>query len=132
MRRVHAILVIVAVLAAPWALVARSFAAESSGCNGYCCPTRGPHSHHLHGAQNAPAQAADMQCHHGNAGRMLDCSMHSGHQALDYGLLSPLAPTSPSLQQEIAPPAASRRAQAMRAVALSQGFLAAPFEPPRS
>jgi hypothetical protein len=131
MRRAYAILAILALLAAPWALVARSFAAGVDGCDGYCCLPHGSHARH---PQNSSPQAADadMQCHHREAGHMLHCSMRSGQQGLAFGLLSPLAPTSPSVSQRIVTPETSRRHFFGSTFDLTAGYSAAPFEPPRS
>jgi hypothetical protein len=130
MRRAHAILVIMALVAAPLALVARSLAASASDCNGYCCLTHGRHSHR---SQTPPPKSPDdgMQCHQGESARAMDCSMRSGYTGMDFGLLAPIVPVTPSLLDRIAAPAASRRSFTSALSATTVGFRSTPFEPPR-
>jgi|SRR5215469_18882670 len=135
MRRVHAILAIVALLAAPWALVARSFAAPMADCNGYCCLPHGSQSHSQHSHPQRPSKklASDaMQCHHGSQDQMLPCSMRSGNAVPDYGLAAPIVPATPSAQETLAPPESARSAVVTAPTAASSGFLARPFQPPRA
>jgi len=130
MRRLQATLVIVALLAGPLALVSRGFATDAGECNRYCCLPHGTHSYH---GQNSPSKVSGaMQCHHGDAGSLVKCFMRSGHHNLDFGLLAPMTPTSPSLLQRLAAPQASRYPFTGREFALPAGHFAAPFEPPRS
>jgi hypothetical protein len=133
MRRVHSILAILALLAVPWALLARSYAAGMDGCDGYCCLPHGAHAHHSQKHPSAVAQSnAGMECHHGDAGRSLDCSMRSGHHNPDYGLLAPLVSTSPSAIERISGPGASRHSLFATSPDAVAGFLAPAFEPPRA
>lgn len=132
MRRVQAILAILALLAAPWALLARAYAAGMDGCDGYCCLPHGPHAHHSQKHPGAAESTAGMQCHHSDAGRALNCSMRSGYHNPDYGLLAPLVPVTPSAIQRISAPSASRHALIAALPEATAGFLAPPFEPPRS
>ncbi|MGA7917566.1 MAG: hypothetical protein WCA00_20200 [Candidatus Acidiferrales bacterium] len=84
---------------------------------------------------NSPQRSAHdgMSCEHGALGHMLECTMKPGHQRMEYGLLSPLAPTRASALASIAalhlPRVARLHAPAEN---LSAGFLADPFQPPRS
>jgi hypothetical protein len=93
MRRAQAILVILALLAAPLALLARSAAGSMSGCAGMCCP--------IHGSHAARVLHEKMLCHHGEAGHFFECAITPGHHGIDYGLIAPLAPTAPSLASSI-------------------------------
>jgi hypothetical protein len=133
MRRVQAILVIVALLATPLALLARAVDPGMSDCNGMCCLPHGGH-HHFPVKNTAPASHEDeMACHHGPFGHMMDCSMRSGQQRMDYGLIAPFPPARTSVVASIDRPKVSRRAGSQfPAVNLSAGFLAGPFQPPRS
>lgn len=132
MRRTQAILVILALLATPLALLARATGMDSMACNGMCCL---PHGHHHSMAADAPQRSArdGMSCEHGALGHILECTMKPGHQRMEYGFLSPLAPTRPSALAAVAalnlPRVASFHSPAEN---LSAGFLADPFQPPRS
>jgi hypothetical protein len=97
MRRAQAILVIVALLSTPLALLARVNDPGMPDCNGMCCL---PHSSHHHSPARTPPpepQKDDMACHHGAAGQMMECSMNSGQHRMDYGLLAPF----PNLHQSM-------------------------------
>ncbi|MGH9866485.1 MAG: hypothetical protein ACRD4H_13840, partial [Candidatus Acidiferrales bacterium] len=79
-RRIQAASLIVALLAVPFALVARAYACAPQECTMMCCLA---HKHagrgmkmNCHGA--ADASACVMQC--------------SSRQSVDYGLASPLPP----------------------------------------
>jgi hypothetical protein len=64
---------------------------------------------------------------------MMDCSMKSGQQRMDYGLIAPFPPGRTSLLAFIDRPKVSRLANSQfPAGNLSAGFLAGPFQPPRS
>jgi hypothetical protein len=133
MRRVQAILVIVALLATPLALLARAVDPAMPDCNGMCCLPHGGH-HHSPVKNTAPAAPEDeMACHHGAARHIMDCSMRSGQQRMDYGLIAPFPPAQTSVATAIEQPKASRLARSQfPAFKLSAGFLAGPFQPPRS
>ena len=123
MRRAQALLVIVALLAAPLALLARSAAGSMSGCAGMCCPTHGTHT--------ARVLHEKMLCHHGEPGHVLKCTMTSGHHGVDYGLIVPVAPTAPSAIASVGIPDLSRAVTAQLHEAAASGFLSTPFQPPR-
>ncbi len=132
MRRTQAILVILALLSTPLALLARTTASDAMDCNGMCCLPHGPHHSMPHQTpQNSGHNG--MACEHGALGYALECTLKSGHQRLDYGLLSPIAPTKPSALVSITavnlPRAAGFQSYAQN---LSAGFLSNPFQPPRS
>jgi hypothetical protein len=133
MRRVQAILVIVALLATPLALLARAVDPAMPNCNGMCCLPHGSH-HHAPVRNTSPEpQKDDMACHHGSAGHMMECSMKSGQQRMDYGLIAPFPPARTSSLAYIVRPKVSRFDNSQfPAENLSAGFLAGPFQPPRS
>jgi hypothetical protein len=133
MRRVQAILVIAALLATPLALLARAVDPGMPECNGMCCLPHG--GHHKSPAPNtAPAShEEEMACHHGALGHMMECSMRSGQPRMDYGLLAPFPPAHASVVMSLDRPRVSRFASSQfPAGNLSAGFLAGPFQPPRS
>jgi len=123
MRRAQAILIIVALLATPLALLARSSAGGMSGCTGMCCPTHGTHA--------ARVLHEKMLCHHGNLGHVLECTMTSRHHGVDYSLIVPVAPTAPSTIAFVGIPDVSRAVPAQLYEVASFGFLSTPFKPPR-
>ena len=73
-----------------------------------------------------------MDCHHGQAGHAMFCSMKASHQLMDFGFLAPLAPTAPSSSVILVLPVPARAAIAQSIDSLPAGFFSAPFEPPRS
>jgi hypothetical protein len=132
MRRAQAILVIVALLATPLALLARASDPGMPDCNGMCCLPHG--SHHSPARHSSPApEQKEMTCHHGDVGHMMECSMKSGQHRMDYGLLAPYPPARTSaLASLIAPKLSRLTGSLLFAGDLSAGFLAGPFQPPRS
>jgi hypothetical protein len=133
MRRVQAILVIVALLATPLALLARADDTGMADCDGMCCLPHGSH-HHAPARNSSPEpQNDDMACHHGALGHMMECSMRSGQPRMDYGLLAPFPPAHASVVMSLDRPRVSSFANSQfPAGNLSAGFLAGPFQPPRS
>ena len=133
MRRLKAILVIVALLSAPLAVLAQTGSEDMLSCGGMCCL---PHGAHHHGpARNSTPEPLkdDMACHHGAAGHMMECSMKSGQSRMDYGLIVPFPPAQTSAAAFVERPNMSRFAKSQfPAGNLSAGFLAGPFQPPRS
>jgi hypothetical protein len=123
MRRAQAILVIVALLATPLALLARSAAGSMSGCAGMCCPTHGGHA--------ARVLHEKMLCHHGEAGHLFECSMTPGHHGIDYGLISTVAPTTPSAVTSFGAPDVHRAFASEYREAATSRFLSTPLQPPR-
>jgi hypothetical protein len=133
MRRAQAILVIVALLSTPLALLARSTGTNSMDCNdGMCCLPHGPHHSTPQHAPQRPVHEG-MSCEHGTGSHIIECTMNAGHHRMDYGLLSPIAPTKPSAVVSITPLNLPRVA-GLQAPAqnLSAGFLTSPFQPPRT
>ena len=97
MRRAQAILVIVALLATPLALLARSAAGSMSGCAGMCCPTHGSPCRSRTSRKNAvPSRRSSAMS--------FECTMTSGHHGIDYGLIVPVAPTAPSAITSVGTP----------------------------
>lgn len=132
MRRTQAILVIFALLATPLALLARATGMDSTACNGMCCLPHGPH-HAM--ASTTPQRSAHdgMSCEHGALAHLVECTMKPGHPRIDYGLVSPLAPTRPSALASIEAlhlPSVARVQS--RNETPAAGFAANPFQPPRS
>jgi len=113
MRRAQVFLVIAALLATPLALLARAEACNSAACTMMCCLPHGAHSH--------PGQP--MACH---------CPSKSGKHLPEFGLIAPIAPTAPEAFATVAAPASSRTAVPLSSLSLTQGFSAAPFNPPRA
>jgi hypothetical protein len=133
MRRAQAILVIVALLATPLALLARANDSGMADCNGMCCLPHGGHHHSPALTPSQQPQKHDMDCHHGALGHMMECSMRSGQPRMDYGLLAPLPPAQASGVASVIPPEVSSIGNPQfPAVNLSAGFLSGPFQPPRS
>ena len=123
MRRAQAILVVIALLAAPLALLARSSDGSMSGCAGMCCPTHGPHA--------ARVLHEKMLCHHGEAGHVFECTMTPGHHGFDYGLIAPIAPATPSAIAFIGAPDVNRAITGQFREVATSGFLPTPLLPPR-
>jgi len=121
MRRAHAILVILALLATPMALLARSDC-NSSACNCMCDIVNRSllaHAHH----PPLCGQAATSMRH---------CSMNTTHNPPDYGLNTLMAPTAPLPLATLASLPATARLAAPSPLPTPSGFFAAPFEPPRA
>lgn len=133
MRRVQAILVIIALLATPLALLARADDSGMADCNGMCCLPHGGHHHSPARNASPEPQQQEMACHHGALGHMMECSMRSGHHRMDYGLLAPFPPAQTSVVTSLDRPKVSRLANShFPDGKLSAGFLAGTFQPPRS
>ena len=73
-----------------------------------------------------------MDCHHGEAGHAMLCSMKAGHRLMDLGFLAPLAPTAPSSSATLILPVPARTVIAQSIRSFPAGFFSTPFEPPRS
>ncbi len=135
-RRAQAILVLLALLAAPLALYARGAADAMPDCNGMCCLP-----HHHHAPQPAPATPEkDADCHHAAAAPAseaahscaFDCAMRGNRHQMNYGLLAPIAPTRPSDLTSIRIAVDITRAVAAPIELALPGFYASPFQPPRA
>jgi hypothetical protein len=134
MHRAQAILVIIALLGAPLALLAHSVGADAAACGGMCCL---PHHGHQHPGNHAPSmpnhQHPSEACEHGAASQMPNCAFDCGHPRMSYSFLSPLAPTKPSNVMSIARFDSPRNTKFLGvAQNVAAGFLASPFQPPRA
>jgi len=134
MRRVKAILIIVALLSAPLAALAQTASEDMPSCGGMCClPHHGAHhpaSHHAP-AQHQKHQSAS--CAHGADAPMLNCAFNCGDAHAVHFFVSPLAPTKASnlafIESLDRPTTAKFYLESADILA---GFLAAPFQPPRA
>jgi hypothetical protein len=122
MRRAHAILVILALLATPMALLARSDC-DQSACDCMCTLVNKTLLAHGHGAPLLCGQAA---------GSLHQCAMHTKHHPPDYGLNTLMAPTAPLPVASLTASVVAAPVFASQMLSMPSGFLAAPFEPPRS
>ena len=129
MQRVQAILVMVALLATPLALLARATPLPAD-CDMMCCPASQSHSAPIQNLMHHETSTANHCLHH--AGEMDgNCYMRSGRAALPFGLLALMAPTNPSSHARLAPPAVSLRSFASLVSFAPQGPSVDLFEPPR-
>lgn len=118
MRRIQSAIVIVALLAVPAALLARTGPCAPSDCSQMCgMILRGAHAHR--------------HCVCGTSDRAAQCSTQS-QKTPDYGLNAPIAPTMVSARVAIAPPVPNRRAAEPRADFVFFDFAPEFFEPPRA
>lgn len=131
MQRVQAILVMVALLATPLALLART-TSPSADCDMMCCPANHSRSTPMP-MQNSMHHEANLanHCLYHAADMDMTCCMESGRSALPYGLLAMMAPTNPSAHARLAPPAVSLRSFVTLDPFAPQGSSADLFEPPR-
>jgi len=141
MRRVKAILVIVALLSMPLAVLAQSASEDMPSCGGMCClPHHGAHHpgpQHATTQVTAPAptqnhEKSSAACEHGSSAP-LNCAFNCGNTHAVHFFVSPLAPTKPSnlASVEILEPPAAGKFYLEPAQVLP-GFLATPFQPPRA
>lgn len=123
MQRVETILVILALLATPMALLARSDCRESA-CDCSCdlvnrtLLTRAHHGRTLCGEQIT--------------GSTHQCAMNRKHQIPDYGFNTMMAPTAPLPMAGLPTSVRAVEVALPRVASPSSGFLSAPFEPPRT
>jgi len=123
MRRIQSIFVIILLASLPVVLLAQ--VKDPTGCDGMCCVR-----HTMH-ARSSTKSAAEMSCHHGAAGHMFECGMHS-KQHQQNAMLAPLPPTMLSALISIPAPAWMRDSVAPETQNVFPGFLSTPFEPPRT
>jgi hypothetical protein len=159
-RRAQALVLVLALLAAPFALYARGIAGDMPNCNGLCCL---PQHHHAPAPAQQPAAvaqstpAADSECHHyaasaaktkatssmqgattvdasDEAGHAcaLHCAMHSKPHTMNFGLLAPIAPTKPSDLASIRIAIDTAHIGVAPRTRTATGFLVSPFQPPRA
>ncbi|MGH9758427.1 MAG: hypothetical protein ACRD4M_11880 [Candidatus Acidiferrales bacterium] len=129
MRRVQAILVMVALLATPLALLARTVS-PAADCDMVCCPVNRAHSTPMQNEMHHETSTAT-HCRHA-ASMDMDCCMESGRNALPYGLLALMAPTKPYPHATLTPPSMSLRFFAATNPSTPRGPSTEFFEPPRS
>ncbi|HET6198881.1 MAG TPA: hypothetical protein VFD93_00945 [Candidatus Acidoferrales bacterium] len=116
-RRIQSAALILALLAAPLALLSRSYACAASQCTMMCCL---PHKH---------ARAMSMHCQSDAAGA---CAMHCDSQKnLDYGLASPLPPTQLRAAFTLPAPEPAEMLFLAHNPRVANGFSRIPLEPPR-
>jgi hypothetical protein len=132
MQRAQAMLLVLALFAAPLALLARASSGMGSECGNLCCLPHGSHSSaHVHDARSA-SKAEAMACHHKDSSQAAFCTMKAGHHPSDFGFLAPLVPTVPSAYVNLVLPLPARSAIEQSVDSLRVGFMVMPFEPPRS
>jgi len=123
MRRTQTVLIIVALLATPLALVARGMACESPACPCAC--------ERLHG--HAPSQQTQsVTLRRIATGYCPYCGKKLGHHTTDFGFLAPIAPTAPIPAAALPRPHIARAAAATFEQASVAGFSIEPFQPPRA
>lgn len=122
MHGAHAILVILALLATPMALLARSDCRQSA-CDCTCTLVNRAFLGH--------GRRGPLLCGQG-AGSMHPCAMNAKHHPPDYGLNALMAPTVPLPVASLAASVISADVFEPQILPTPSGFLAAPFEPPRS
>jgi hypothetical protein len=122
MRRVHAIFVIVALLATPLALLARADCGETI-CDCMCSLVqKSLSSRDQHPAKTLCGQATSQKP---------TCTMNAKHHPPDYGLNTLMAPTAPLSFAALPSPNSARHAVDQHAQFFPLGFLSQPFQPPR-
>jgi hypothetical protein len=120
MRRVQSAIVIVALLAIPLALVARTGPCAQSQCSRMCdLILRSVRVQHMH-------------CTCGMTADGSQCQKNSSQKLPDYGLNAPMAPTMPSARVALVAPSFTRRAVARELESPAFGFRSEPIQPPRA
>jgi hypothetical protein len=120
MRRAQSVFVLVAMLAIPLALLARSGPCAQSKCSRMCALILGS------------VRAQHLRCTCGMTADGAQCPMNSSQQVPDYGLNAPIAPTMPSARVAIAPPNFARHAFVRDAEFTPSGFRFELLQPPRA
>ncbi|HLW44127.1 MAG TPA: hypothetical protein VKS00_06525 [Candidatus Acidoferrales bacterium] len=120
-RRIQSVALILALLAAPLALLSRSYACSASQCAMMCCLA------HKHGSHSMNMNCAGR----GSAGASTCAMRCSSNKNLDYGLASPLPPTQLSAALAPAVPRVAEMLFSGDYRDAIPGFFRIPFEPPR-
>ncbi|MGA9883097.1 MAG: hypothetical protein WBQ34_05200 [Candidatus Acidiferrales bacterium] len=120
MRRVPSAIVIVALLAIPLALLARTGPCAQSQCSRMCDLIL------------RSVRAQHMRCTCGMTADGSQCARNSSQKLPDYGLNAPMAPTMPSARVAVAAPSFSRRAIPRDVESSSFGFRFELIQPPRA
>lgn len=131
MRRAEALLIVLALLATPLALLARAQSADGAYCTRNCCPMHGSHAVHHRVSEESASAPGDM-CPHSKSVKQCGCSMRSQPHSTDFGLIAPVVPTTPSALATIFAPDASGRYFVHPSEPFAIGFSSALFEPPRA
>ncbi len=126
MRRAQAIFVVLMLAALPLVMLAQT--GQAPACDGMCCVR---HPAHAPGSHSTP-QPEGMSCHHGVAGHMFECGMHSKQQHPQVALMAPLPATMLSDLAALPLPALNRESLVQTTQIIFPGFLSIPFEPPRA
>jgi len=116
MRQIQSVTLIVALLAVPLALVARSCACAPQQCTMTCCLLH-KHAMKMNCSGASGASTCAMQC--------------NSHKNIDYGLASPLAPTQIAERSALPAPKVARLSSFLPRRMASSGFTFEPFKPPR-
>jgi hypothetical protein len=120
MRRVQSAVIIVALLAIPLALVARTGPCAQSQCSRMCdLILRSVRMQHMH-------------CTCGMTADGSQCPTNSSQKLPDYGLNAPIAPTIPPARVAVAAPGFTRRAIAREVESPAFGFHFELIQPPRA
>lgn len=119
MRRVQSAIVVIALLAVPMALVARTGPCAQSQCSRMCDLIL------------RSVRAQHMRCTCGMTKDGSQCPTNSSQNIPDYGLNAPIAPTMLSARAALATPDSSRRALAFEADLTVSGFRFELLQPPR-
>ncbi|HEV2288491.1 MAG TPA: hypothetical protein VGR81_06000 [Candidatus Acidoferrales bacterium] len=116
-QRIQSGLLIVALLAVPFALLVRGYCCGPQQCAMLCCLHRG--------------QAMGLTRGHSSSGA-LHCGVRCNYRnSLDYGLAAPLPPTQLSAAIKLPSLESARSAVARISPVLLPGFSRIPLEPPR-
>jgi hypothetical protein len=129
-RRVHAIILVLALLAAPLAFLAQS-RLDGAGCDRMCCMSHGHHAAQIERTSDR-AESQEMGCHHGAAGHAMKCQMRANHSANLSGPVAPIPPTVLSAAGRVTAPAVTNEISLSFQEKASSGFSTPPFEPPRA
>lgn len=129
MRRIAVIFVVLAMLAAPMALLARAGACEQPCCANICCASK----HSANSQNNSEKESGGMLCHRQSPARGDSCVLKSGcNHALDYGFASPLPPTVLTMAIDLIAPQLQSEITLVTGISPAAGFSLTPLQPPRS
>ncbi|MGH9774629.1 MAG: hypothetical protein ACRD50_06740 [Candidatus Acidiferrales bacterium] len=129
MRRANCILALLALLAAPLALLARNQACEQDDCTMTCCR---PHSQ-THQTRVPDATQTKGHCQHQASDDECCCQMRSaGNHGPNLGIAAPLPPTLPESVHSIPAPPYSRNLGIVRYICAPDGIALDLLKPPRA
>ncbi|HVB35846.1 MAG TPA: hypothetical protein VND42_01300 [Candidatus Acidoferrales bacterium] len=121
MRRTQSVILVIALLAVPLALLARGYACAPHQCAMMCCP-----------AHKGGGHAMNMNCTgRGSAGSSACAMRYNSNKNIDYGLASPLPPTQLSAALSLPAPRTAETSFRGDYRDAIPGFSRIPFEPPR-